>query len=252
MSEILVYEDESVEDLQYKGLKLIQKNSGFRFGVDAVLLANFVDIRKNSKVIDLGTGNGIIPILIAGKTTASHITGLEIQESIAEMAGRSIELNGLESKVTIVQGDIKQAAHKFGKSVFDVVVSNPPYMNCGAGLTNSIDTKTISRHEILCTLEDVISSASAILAPGGQFAMVHRPERLVDIMCLMRKYKLEPKYLKFVHPSPHKKPNLILVKGSRGGNPHLKMLPPLYVFDVNGEFSEEINKIYCRGEYNVD
>jgi tRNA1(Val) A37 N6-methylase TrmN6 len=190
--------------------------------------------------------------LIAGKTPESHITGIEIQENIAEMAARSIKLNNMEDKISILKGDIKKSVEIFGKSIFDVVVTNPPYMNCGAGLTNSIDTKAISRHEILCTLEDIISSAAAILSPGGQFAMVHRPERLVDIMCLMRKFKIEPKYLRFVHPSPYKKPNLILIKGSRGGNPHIKMLPPLYIHNEKGEFSEEINKIYCRGDYQID
>ena len=244
--DIKLKENERVDDLQYKGLKLIQKKDGFCFGLDAVLLANFVDIKKNSVVIDLGTGTGIIPILIAGKTNAKSVTGLEIQEEMAEMAQRSIEMNGFIERVKIVHGDIKKSVEYFGASSFDAVVSNPPYMCHGGGLLNESDTKAISRHEILCTLEDVIGVSSKLLVPGGQFAMVHRPDRLVDIVWLMRKYSLEPKYIRFVHPSPYKKPNLLLIKGTRQGRPQLKMMDPLYVYDENGKFSKEINQIYSR------
>lgn len=245
---IQLMEDERIDDLQYKGLKIIQKDKAFRFGLDAVLLANFADVKKGNSVIDLGTGTGIISILLAGKTEASSIVGLEIQEDMAEMAGRSVKMNCLEDRVKIVCGDIKESVNLFGASSFDVVVTNPPYMNRGGGIINLSDTKAISRHEILCTLEDVIKSASKLLVPGGQFAMVHRPDRLADIIWLMRNYSIEPKYIRFVHPSPYKKPNLILIKGSRQGRPQLKMLDPLYVYDENGKYSKEINEIYCRYE----
>lgn len=248
--QVRIYDNERVDDLQYKGLKLIQKKDGFCFGVDAVLLANFADVKRGAEVIDLGTGTGIIPVLIAGKTEARHITGLEIQEEMAEMASRSVSMNGLEERVKIVCGDIRNHSRLFGSSTFDVVVTNPPYMNQGGGLINLSDTKAIARHEILCTLEDVISAASKLLKPGGQMAMVHRPERLVDILCLMRNYKIEPKYIRFVHPSPYKKANLLLIKGSKGGRPQLKMMDPLYIYDEKGNYSEEINRIYCRGMEN--
>ncbi len=250
--DIQLLENERIDDLQYKGLKIIQKIDGFCFGVDAVLLADFADIKKKDRVMDLGTGTGIIPVLLAGKTEASEITGLEIQADMAEMAKRSVMLNDLQERVKIELGDIKDSIERFGAAKFNVVVTNPPYMNSGGGLVNPSDSKAISRHEILCTLEDVIQAGSKLLATGGQLAMVHRPERLVDIVCLMRSYGIEPKYMRFVHPSPYKKANLLLIKGSRGGRPQLKMMEPLYVYDENGRFSEEINRIYCREGYEIE
>lgn len=249
---VYINENESIDDLRYKGLRLIQKNDGFKFGLDAVLLANFADVRKNARVIDLGTGTGIIPVLLAGKTDAANIVGLEIQEDMAEMAGRSVKINSLEGRVEIVCGDIKESAGLFGASTFDVVVSNPPYMNEGGGIVNPDDSKAIARHEIKCTLEDVVKSASRLLMPGGQLAMVHRPGRLVDIVWHMRRCGIEPKYIRFVHPSPGKKANLLLVKGLRGGRPHLKMLEPLYVYDESGKYTDEINKIYCRSADGIE
>lgn len=243
---------ERIDDLQYRGLKLIQNTEAFCFGIDAVLLANFADVKKGDKVIDLGTGTGIIAVLLAGKTQASKITGLEIQPEMAEMALRSVKLNSQEHKIDIVTGDIKDAPGRFGLSSFDVVVSNPPYIPKGAGLVNPMDKKALARHEILCSLQDVIESASKLLVTGGQFAMVHRPERLVDILCLMRSCKIEPKYIRFVHPSPYKKANIVLVKGTKGGRPELKMLEPLYVYDEEGKYSNEINEIYCREELKIN
>lgn len=250
--DIKLEHNERIDDLQYKGLKLIQKKNGFCFGVDAVLVANFADIKGNETVIDLGTGTGIIPILIAGKTPAKSVVGIEIQEEIALMAKRSVEMNNLEQRVKIVCGDIKNSVQLFGGSSFDVVITNPPYMNCGGGLLNISDTKSISRHEILCTLEDIMKASGSLLVPGGQFVMVHRPDRLADIVWLMRKYSIEPKYMRFVHPSPYKKANLILIKGTRQGRPQLKMLEPLYVYDENGNFSREIDEIYCRKEAHIE
>lgn len=245
---IEIFSNERVDDLQYKGLRLIQKQEGFCFGVDAVLLANFADVRRGASVIDLGTGTGIISILLAGKTEARSITGLEIQSDMAEMAQRSVCLNKLEDRVKIVNGDIKNAIRDFGASKFDVVVTNPPYINKGGGMLNPLNTKAVSRHEILCTLEDVVGVSGKLLAPGGQLAMVHRPERLVDIYCLMRSNGIEPKYTRFVHPSPGKAPNLVLVKGTRGGKPQMKVLEPLYVYNPDGCYSDEINRIYYRQE----
>lgn len=247
-----IFDDERIDDLQYKGLKLIQKKSGFCFGVDAVLLSDFVDVRKNDKVLDMCSGTGIIGILIAAKTDASKVTGLEIQCGISDMAERSVRLNGLESKIDIVCGDLKNGIKLFGPSSYNVVVTNPPYMSRDGGLKNPSDTKAISRHEILCTLEDIVRVSARLLVPGGRFSMVHRPGRLADIICLMRSNGIEPKLLRMVHPSPYKKPNLVLIEGTRGGKPLLKVLGPLYVYDGNGNYSDEINRIYNRGEYSVD
>jgi tRNA1Val (adenine37-N6)-methyltransferase len=242
----IIGEKERIDDLQLKGLRLIQNTDCFCFGVDAVLLADFADVKKKACVLDIGTGTGIIPILLAGKTKAESITGLEIQVVMAEMAKRSVVLNGLEDRIKIVLGDIKKYSEYFSKSSFDVVVSNPPYTNKGCGLINPQDSKAISRHEILCSLEDIVCSSASLLVTGGQLAMVHRPERLADIICSMRNNGIEPKYLRFVHPKPYKKPNMILIKGNRGGKPELKVQDPLYVYNSDGTYSDEINRIYGR------
>jgi len=241
-----ILENERVDDLQYKGLKLIQKKDGFCFGIDAVLLSHFAQVPKRSRVMDLGTGTGIIAVLLAAKKEPEKVVGLEIQPEMAEMALRSVVLNSLEDMVSIVQGDIKDAVRMFGSSSFDCVVTNPPYMEKGGGLLNPADTKAIARHEILCTLEDVISAASGLLKPGGRFSMVHRPQRLVDIIYNMRKYSIEPKMLRFVHPSPGKKPNMILIAGTKNGNAELRVQEPLYVYDGSGRYTKEIDEIYNR------
>lgn len=247
-----INEKERIDDLQLNGLRLIQNVEKFCFGVDAVLLSDFADIKKNYRVLDIGTGTGIIPILLAGKTQAKSIVGLEIQESMAEMANRSVILNELQKRVQIVHGDIKKYKEYFTKSSFDLVVSNPPYTNKGCGLVNPHDSKAISRHEILCSLEDVVCSAAALLKSGGQLAMVHRPERLADVICSMRNNGIEPKYLRFIHPKPHKKPNMILIKGNRGGKPELKVQEPLYVYNADGTYSDDIHKIYGREVTKID
>jgi len=244
-------ENERVDDLQYKGLRLIQKKTGFCFGVDAVLLANFADVRKNDRVLDIGCGTGIIALLAAAKKSPSCVIGLEIQDEMAEMAARSVQLNKMEHIIKIVRGDIKNSVELFGASTFDSIVTNPPYMNKGGGLVNPSDSKAISRHELLCTLEDVIHASSRLLIPNGRFSMVHRPDRLADIISLMRKYSIEPKQMRFVHPTPYKSPNLLLIGGIRGGKPLLKISDPLYVYDENGKYSKEINDIYCRNEVGI-
>lgn len=244
--EIEIKQNERIDDLQCKGLKIIQNPDGFCFGVDAVLLANFAQVKKGQRVIDLGTGTGIIPILIAGKTEAGEIIGVEIQDSVAEMAKRSTVLNGIQDRVEIVNGDIKNAVSMFGKGSFDVVTANPPYKHAGSGLLNPGDSMAISRHEIKCTLEDVISVSSSLLKNNGRFFMVHRPERIVDIIYLMRRYKLEPKTIRFIHPYPGKKPNLLLIEGLKGGRAFLKFMDPLYIYDGHGNYTAEINEIYGR------
>ena len=193
-------ENERLDDLQRNGLKIIQKTDGFCFGMDAVLLSGFASVKPGERALDLGTGTGIIPLLLSAKTKGDHFTGLEIQTEIMKMAQRSVALNGLEKKIDIIQGDIKEASRIFGAASFDVVTSNPPYMNDAHGLKNPGDVKAISRHEVLCTLEDVVREGTKALKPGGRFYMVHRPHRLAEIITVMRQYKLEPKRMKFVHP----------------------------------------------------
>lgn len=244
--EIYLNENETIDDLQCKGLLIIQRKDGFCFGIDAVLLANFADVKKGDIVLDIGTGTGIISILLAGKTEAKTIYGLEIQKEMAEMAKKSVILNKLQDRIKIISGDIKNGLDIFGASKFDVIVTNPPYIPYGHGLINYSDTKAISRHEISCSLESIISMASKLLVPKGQIFMVHRPKRLVDVLVSMRKNSIEPKYIRFVHPFPYKKPNLFLIRGVKGGNVELKVMDPLYVYDAQGRYSDEIKKIYER------
>ena len=238
---------ERIDDLQYKGLRLIQIPGSFCFGLDAVLLADFAEMRKGAHVLDIGTGTGIAAILINAKKDPSHVTGLEIQPEMADMAIRSVRLNRLEDKIDIICGDVKDSHTIFKAASFDAVVTNPPYIRHKHGLISKSDAHAVSRHEIMCTLEDIIESASFVLKEKGVLTMVHRPDRLVDIMTLMRKYRIEPKYLRFVHPSMNRKPNLVLIRGMKNGQPELKMVEPLYVYGEDGEYTDEINRIYMKG-----
>jgi len=240
----LVKPHERVDDLQIDGLKIIQNPQGFCFGIDAVLISNFAKVRKKDKVIDLGTGTGIIPLLVAAKSKQSHVSGFEIQPDVADMARRSVALNGLEERIDIVEDNINNALNHFGKHTADVVISNPPYMASGVGEVNPSDYKAISRHEIHCTLEDIIRTACDLLRMNGQFYMVHRPNRLVDILSLCRAYKLEPKQIRFVHPFAGKSPNIVLVQATKGGRPDLKVLEPLIVRNDDRTYTDEIYEIY--------
>ena len=245
--EIKIENDERIDDLEYKGLKIIQKNDGFCFGIDAVLLSDFAkDIKNGAKVIDLGTGTAILPILISAKTNASKIIGVEIQEEIAEMARRSVELNELQNKIEIVNENVKNLDKIFEAGTFDAIVTNPPYKKLETGLTNENKIKYISRHEVTANLEDFIKISSKLLKNNGNIYMVHRPERLADIMFLLKKYKLEPKVLKYVQSNVEKPPKLILIKATKNAKPFLKVEKPIYVYDLNGQYTEEILKIYNK------
>ena len=237
-------ENERLDDLQRNGLKIIQKTDGFCFGMDAVLLSGFASVKPGERALDLGTGTGIIPLLLSAKTKGDHFTGLEIQTEIMKMAQRSVALNGLEKKIDIIQGDIKEASRIFGAASFDVVTSNPPSMNDAHGLKNPGDVKAISRHEVLCTLEDVVREGTKALKPGGRFYMVHRPHRLAEIITVMRQYKLEPKRMKFVHPFADKDANMVLIEAVRGGGAWLKLEPPVIVYKEPGVYTDEIYEIY--------
>lgn len=245
--EISLKKNERIDDLEYKGLKIIQKKDGFCFGIDAVLLSDFAkDIRNNSKVVDLGTGTGILPILLSAKTNASKIIGIEIQEEIAEMANRSILLNELESKIEIINENIKNLYEKLEVGTYDVVVSNPPYKKLETGLTNENKIKYISRHEVEANLEDFISVSSKLLKNNGSIYMVHRPERLAEIMFLLKRYNLEPKILKCVQSNINKPPKLILIKAVKNAKAFLKIEKPIYVYTLKGEYTDEILKIYNK------
>lgn len=238
-------ENERIDDLQFKGLKIIQNKNGFCFGIDAVLLSDFArGIKDESIVVDLCTGTGIIPILLSGKTSAKKIYGIEIQEDVAEMAKRSIEMNNLETKIEIVNRDLNNIKDVIGAGSIDAITVNPPYKKRGSGIINEKDTKTIARHEISCTLEDIIKESARILKSGGYLYMIHKTERLVDILCSMRKEKIEPKRIKFVYPSIGQAPNLVLIEGVRSGKSFLKIEKPLYVYDTEGNYTFEIKKIY--------
>ena len=238
--------DEWIDDLQLKGLKLIQKQQGFRFGVDAVLLSDFANIKNKHRVVDLCTGTGIIPFLAYGKYNPKEVIGLEIQDDMVEMANRSSELNDITDIVKFVHGDLKDKKLIDYLGKFDVVTVNPPYKLNNAGIVNPNDKLAIARHEVMCTLEDVIIASRRLLKDNGRMFIVHRPERLADIFGLMRKYKIEPKRVRMVQPNTKKAPNIVLVEGQRDGGAFLKWEETLYVYDDNGNYSEEIDRIYGR------
>ncbi len=243
-NKVLLKENERIDDLERNGYRIIQDTNRFCFGMDAVLLSGFARVKDGAKVLDLGTGTGIIPILLAAKTGASHLTGLEIQVDSADMASRSVRMNGLEDRITIVTGDIKEAGSLFDAASFDVITCNPPYMTSRHGLVNPEDAKAIARHEILCTLKDVIAQTAKLLRPGGNFYMVHRPFRLAEIIVFLREYKLEPKRMQLVYPFVDKEPNMVLIEANRGGRPRMTVEKPLIVYKEPGVYMPEIYDIY--------
>lgn len=248
MSNNLVLPNERIDDLQIGGLKIIQNPDWFCFGTDAVLLSDYSakSVKKNARILDMCSGNGIIALLLSHKTDAEKIYALEIQDKVSEMAKRSVKLNNLDDKIEVICGDLKSSEIIFGRSFFNNIICNPPYKEAGGGLTSKDDTVMIARHEIMCSLEDIIRVSSILLEPRGKLTMIHRPERLADILCLMRQYKIEPKRLRFVHPMPNKAATMILVEGSYCGNPKLFLDPPLYVYNEPEVYSDEILHIYNR------
>ena len=240
----LIREDERLDDLQIKGYKIIQHPDKFCFGMDAVLLSEFATVNEGEKALDLGTGTGILPILLEAKNAGEHYTGLEIQPESAEMARRSVLYNDLQDRIDIIEGDIKEASKIFGKASMEVVTSNPPYMTNHHGLKNPNDAKAIARHELLCSLDDVVRESAAVLKPKGRCYFVHRPSRLVEIFEAMRKYRIEPKRMRLVYPYVNKEPNMVLIEGVRGGRPQLTVESPLIVYDAPGKYTDEILEIY--------
>lgn len=247
MKNIELKENERIDDLEFKGLKIIQNEKWFRFGSDSVILSDFAkNIKNNSNVLDIGTGTGIISILLSGKINAKKIVGLEIQDEVAEMAKRSVYLNHLENKINVINDNIINIQKYYSKNYFDAIVTNPPYQKNNTGLKSENEINLISRHEIKCSLEDIISESFYILKDKGEFYMVHRPERLVDILYLMRRYNIEPKELRFVYSKVGEKANLILIKGVKNAKEFLKILKPLIIYNEDGSYSEEILKIYDK------
>ena len=245
--EIKLEENERIDDLELKGLKIIQNKEGFCFGIDSVLLSDFAkNIKNNSLVLDLGTGTGIIPILLCGKTNLKKVIGVEVQEKIAEMAKRSIKLNNLEARFQVINENILNLKNIYQNQTFDVVVTNPPYKKKNSGIINENHEKLISRHEIEANLEDFIKVSKDLLKDKGEFYMVHRPERLVDILSIMRKEKLEPKVLRMVYSNKNKEPKLVLIKGIKNAKPFLKVEKNLYIYDENGNYTDEILEIYNK------
>lgn len=237
-------ENERLDELHRNGYFIIQNPQTFCFGMDAVLLSGFARVKPKETALDLGCGNGIIPILLEAKTQGEHFTGLEIQPESADMARRSVLYNHLEDKISIEIGNIRDASSQFGASSFHVITTNPPYMTGQHGLTNPNEAKAIARHEILCTLEDIIRESAKLLKPQGRFYMVHRPFRLVEIMALMHQYGLEPKRMQLVYPFVDKEPNMVLLEGLRGGNPRVTVEKPLIVYKKPGVYTDEIYDIY--------
>lgn len=238
--------DESLEDLQICGLKLIQKNDGFRFGADAVLLSDFAKSVHSAKTLDLCTGSGVIPILLSAKTKTKEFFALEIQEEVCEMAQRCVKLNRLEDRICVTLGDLKEADRIYGKRVFDLITCNPPYMPVGTAVMNTADSKIVARHEVMCNLEDVIAAAAKLLKQKAHLMLVHKPARLADIICIMRKYEIEPKRIRLAFKSPDAEPSLVLVDGAYKGGIELRIMPPLIMFNEDGTETDELKRIYGK------
>lgn len=249
MTDYAMQLNERIDDLQCKGYRLIQNTACFCFGMDAVLLSSFAKAEKGQQVLDLGTGNGVIPILMHAKNPGAHFTGLEIQDASYSLAVRNVELNRLGEEIEMVHGDIKEAKLLFCGKLFDVVTSNPPYMTEKHGIVNPDSAKAIARHELLCTLDDVIGAAADCLKVRGRFYMVHRPKRLVEIFSVMGKHGLEPKRMRMIHPYSDKPSNMVLIEAVKGGRTQLDTEPPLIVYNRDGSYTEELLKMYNGDQY---
>lgn len=240
----ILREGERLDDLQTKGYEIIQHPGRFCFGIDAVLLSSFAKVKRGEQAIDLGTGTGIVPILLESKNEGASYTGLEIQKESADMARRSVLYNKLQDKIRIVTGDIKEAADLFGTASFEVVTANPPYMTREHGVRNENEALYIARHEVCCTLDDVLRESSKLLKYKGRLYMVHRPFRLAEIFVKMCAWGIEPKRMRLVCPYINKEPNMVLIEGLRGGKPRITIEPPLVVYEKDGSYTPEVLEMY--------
>lgn len=244
----MINSNERLDDLHRNGYFLIQDPQKFCFGIDAVLLSDYAKVKRGENALDLCTGNGIIPILLEAKNNGNHYSGIEIQPECADMAKRSVAYNDLEDKVNIVEGDVCNASDIFGRESMDVITVNPPYMIGQHGIKNDDDAKTIARHEVKCTLDDIVRESAKILKNGGRFYMVHRPFRLVEIFATMTRYHIEPKRMRLVHPYVDKEPNMVLIEGLKGGKSRITIEKPLVVYKEQNEYTDEIYRIYGYDE----
>lgn len=244
MTDVLLEENERIDDLEINGFRIIQNPFCFCFGMDAVLLANFARMNPREKVLDIGTGTGVVPLLLVAKSKCSHVTGLEIQDNMVDMARRSVKLNHAEDKIDIVSGDVREIRSLFAPGIYGAVTSNPPYIKENSGLKNPSDTIYISRHEVMARLEDIISAAAYLLKTNGIFTMVHRPSRLPEIIELMTRYRLEPKRMQLVQPGVNKEANMVLIEGVKEAGRECRVLPTLNVYDEKGEYTPELLRYY--------
>ena len=243
-----LFENETVDDLQINGLGVIQKDDVFKFGTDAVLLSDFAAKVHSDTTLDLCTGNAIVPILMSAKTKTKEFCAIEIQEEIYSMAVRSVAMNGLSEKIRLYCENLVNAQNFFQKRSFDLVTCNPPYMKKNSAVVNDNLKKVIARHEIMCDLEDIINISSQLMKTTGHLVMVYRPQRLCELICMMNKYNIAPKRIRFVHKNAKLEPSLVLVDGLFGGKSDVRIIPPLIMFDENQCESEELKKIYGRNE----
>ena len=241
---LLIHPHERLDDLERSNLKIIQDPKRFCFGMDAVLLSGFAQVKAGESALDIGTGTGIIPLLLSAKTPGRHFTGLEIQPAMADMAARSVAYNHLESSIDIVCGDVCKSSELWKSGTWDVITCNPPYMNDRHGLKNPDDALAVARHEIACTLEDILRESSRMLKSKGRLYMVHRPHRLIDIIDGMRRYRLEPKTMQMVHPYADKEANMVLIEAVKDGGVYLHALPPIIVYESEGVYTRQITHIY--------
>ena len=242
----MIRENERLDDLHRCGYMIIQDPERFCFGIDAVLLSGFCNVAKGDKVLDLGAGTGVIPILLAAKTKASQLVGVEIQEESADMAKRSVLYNKLTERVSIIHGDLKEVETLIERHSFDIVTTNPPYVKVGSGASGELSAKAVARHELAMSLDECIRAAAYALKFGGKLYMVHRPTRLADIICTLRAHKLEPKQVRFVQPYANKDPNLVLIEARSGGGAELRVMPPLVVYEADGTYTNECYEIYYK------
>ncbi|RUT27706.1 tRNA1(Val) (adenine(37)-N6)-methyltransferase [Paenibacillus zeisoli] len=243
MQTVPIYDQERIDDLLTHDLHIIQSDEVFSFSMDAVLLARFASVPKYGRVLDLCTGNGVVPLLLTTRTEA-QIEGIEIQERLADMAERSVRMNGLEDRITIRLGDLRDLVGETGHGAYDAITVNPPYMPLRAGEIKLNTHQAIARHEIHCSLEEVIQASMRLLRNGGKVTMVHKPQRLGEIISLLRQYRLEPKLIRFVHPRKHMEANIVLIEALRDGKPDMRILPPLIVYQEDGQYCPEIMDIY--------